>query len=165
MVFSCVVSGSFSFLYSCWGRFMRRAVDILVPFFATINTWGTDCRRENSYIAVLDVHVVSASSCVTSVLCNSYHIPSWFLGRAENLIEVLKEVNGPSHSCIRDCLLSVLSKINFILVANRTLRGKCLNLKKEFLGILSSYQEKTGCAEQRSCNFPVESLATQCWLV
>lgn len=144
---------------------MRRTMDILVPFSATISTWATDCRRENCYIAVLDVHVVSASSCVTSGPCNSYYIPSWFLGRAENLIEVLKEVNGPSRSCIRDCLLSVLSEINFILVANWTLRGKCLNFEKEFPGILSSYQEKTGCAEERTCNFPVESLATRCWLV
>jgi len=77
---------------------------------------------------------MSVSSCVTPALCDSYYIPSWFLGTAGNLIAVLKEVNGPSHSCIRGRFPSILSKMNFIPVANQTLRGKCLNFKKEFLG-------------------------------
>ena len=133
MVSSCIVLGSFSFLYHCWGRFTRGTMDILVRFFATISMWTTDHHRGKSYIPVLHVHMVSVSSCVTSVLCNSYYIPNWFLGTAENLIAVLKDVTGPSHSCIRDRLMSILSKINFILVAKRTLGGKCLNFK-DFLG-------------------------------
>lgn len=138
MVSSCIVLGSFSFPYRCWSRFTREAKDIRVPFFATVRTWMADQmadhHRGNSYITVLHVHVVSASSHVTSVLCNSYYIPNWFLGTAENSPAVLKDVNGPSHSCIRDRLLSILCKINVIPVANRTLGGKCLNFKKEFLG-------------------------------
>lgn len=133
MVSSCIVLGSFSFPYHCWGRFTRGTRVILVPIFATISMWTAGRYKGKSCMVILHVQIVSASSYVTSVLCNSYSIPNWFSGTAENLIAVLKDVNELSHSCIRDHLLSVLSKINFILVDNQTLGGKCLNFK-EFIG-------------------------------